>query len=310
MVLMLIVRGAARAEQVGPLQRGVVDRVAEPAGARQQQAAGRDAARRRPGTAGWRSAAPRCRRRARAACRSSGGSRPAASCRSRAPGRAPRRPRCRRPAAARSGGQAQRALAQRRPAFGVARDVVVVEPVVDDQLVHQRRAPARRRCRAAARCAGGTSRPSRCGADRCRSASRPARLACCAKVQKCRLEVIELLPQMRISRLSAKCSTCMPTLRAVGRGQRLAAGGGADGAVEQRGAEPVEEARRHALALHQAHGAGVAVGHDRPAGSPRPAMAFSRAAMSASASSQLTRSNRPLPLGPTRRSGCSTRSAW
>ena len=33
--------------------------------------------------------------------------------------------------------------------------------------------------------------------------SAPWRLACWAKVQKCRLEVIELLPQIRISRLSA-----------------------------------------------------------------------------------------------------------
>jgi ABC-type branched-subunit amino acid transport system substrate-binding protein len=30
----------------------------------------------------------------------------------------------------------------------------------------------------------------------------PARLAACASVQKCRLEAIELLPQIRISRLS------------------------------------------------------------------------------------------------------------
>ena len=39
-----------------------------------------------------------------------------------------------------------------------------------------------------------------------------ARLACCAKVQKCTLEVMGLLPQTRINRLCTNCSTCMPTL--------------------------------------------------------------------------------------------------
>ena len=46
----------------------------------------------------------------------------------------------------------------------------------------------------------------------------------------------------------------------------LVAGGAghrADGAVEQRGAEVVEEARRHRLALHQSHGAAIAVRQDR-----------------------------------------------
>ena len=51
-------------------------------------------------------------------------------------------------------------------------------------------------------------------------------------------------------------------LGAIGRGHGSAAGHGADGAVEQRGAELVEEARRHRLALQQAHGAGIAVGQD------------------------------------------------
>jgi len=38
--------------------------------------------------------------------------------------------------------------------------------------------------------------------------------------------------------------------------------GGADGAVEQRGAKLVEETQRHRLALHQAHGAAIAVRED------------------------------------------------
>src|SRR5256885_8109344 len=51
-------------------------------------------------------------------------------------------------------------------------------------------------------------------------------------------------------------------LAAIGQVQGLAPGAGADGAVQQRGAELVEEAPVHALALHQAHGACVAVGQD------------------------------------------------
>ena len=45
-------------------------------------------------------------------------------------------------------------------------------------------------------------------------------------------------------------------------GQAGAAGGGADGAVEPRRAQAVEEAAVHAGAVEQAHGAGVAVGQD------------------------------------------------
>ena len=44
--------------------------------------------------------------------------------------------------------------------------------------------------------------------------------------------------------------------------QALTTGGGADGTVQQRGSQLVEEARCHAVALYQAHGPGVAVGQD------------------------------------------------
>ena len=40
------------------------------------------------------------------------------------------------------------------------------------------------------------------------------------------------------------------------------AGGGADGAIEQRGAQLVEKAQRHRFALHQAHGAAIAIRQD------------------------------------------------
>ena len=49
-------------------------------------------------------------------------------------------------------------------------------------------------------------------------------------------------------------------LAAIGGCQRVATGAGADRAVEQRGTETVKEPRRHALALHQTHRAGIAVG--------------------------------------------------
>jgi len=44
--------------------------------------------------------------------------------------------------------------------------------------------------------------------------------------------------------------------------QRLRAGRGADGAVQAARAQPVEQSLRHCFALHQTHGAGVAVRHD------------------------------------------------
>ena len=51
-------------------------------------------------------------------------------------------------------------------------------------------------------------------------------------------------------------------LAAQGLHQCFTARRSADGALQVRGAEPVEEARGHALALHLAHGAGIAVGQD------------------------------------------------
>ena len=51
-------------------------------------------------------------------------------------------------------------------------------------------------------------------------------------------------------------------LAAIGVQQSLRPGTGANGAVQQGGAQLVEKAPVHALALHQAHGAGIAVGQD------------------------------------------------
>ena len=53
-----------------------------------------------------------------------------------------------------------------------------------------------------------------------------------------------------------------PHLAAQRARERLAAGCGANGAVEQAGAQGVKKAPIHRFALHQPHGAGVAVGQD------------------------------------------------
>jgi hypothetical protein len=92
-------------------------------------------------------------------------------------------------------------------------------------------------------------------------------------------------------------------------GHRLRTGGGADGAVEQAGTELVEEALRHALALHQPHGAGVAVRHDAlrvDRGDLLQARGnvVERAGPSSRARTGLR------PCLPTRRIGCSRRSGW
>ena len=51
-------------------------------------------------------------------------------------------------------------------------------------------------------------------------------------------------------------------LAPVDREQRVAARGGADGAVQLRGAQPVEEAAIHGAVVEHAHGAGIGVGQD------------------------------------------------
>ena len=152
-------------------------------------------------------------------------------------------------------------VAQLVPTVDVASDVVVVEPVVGDQLVHQ---PQRQRAVGA-----GQQRDvlvallGRLGAAR-------------VDAHQLRAGALGLLregPEVQAAgdRVAAPDQNQLAVdellhahaqLAAVGGGQRLAAGVGADGAVQQAGAQAVEEARRHAVALHQAHGAGVAVGQD------------------------------------------------
>ena len=155
----------------------------------------------------------------------------------------------------------QRALAQRLPAQGVARKVVVVEPVVGDELVHQRQG----KCRVGAGAqrqvfvafVGGLAL-ARVDADQARAA--PFGFLRDAPKMQVAADGVAAPDddQLRLGEMLHPHAE----LAAIGLGQRLSPGRGADGAVQQRGAEAVKEARRHALALHQAHGAGVAVGQD------------------------------------------------
>ena len=180
------------------LQPGVASRTGGTSPEADSSSRRRGGARRPPGRAAARSGARRCRRRARAACRSSAGSPPARGAvvarqaahlvglmpqTARAPAAIAARARAAQ-ASRRRGGPGSRGPASRSTSSCI------------------RPSASAHRCRAAGRCAGGTCRPSRCAAGRCRPASR-RRLACWAKVQKCRLLVMGCCPQMRISRLSA-----------------------------------------------------------------------------------------------------------
>ena len=66
--------------------------------------------------------------------------------------------------------------------------------------------------------------------------------------------------------------------------------------------------RRSMLALQQAHRAGIAVGDDG-LGVARRHLTQAKRSPDSAASHEM-RSETPLPLAPTRRSGCSTRSGW
>jgi hypothetical protein len=79
--------------------------------------------------------------------------------------------------------------------------------------------------------------------------------------------------------------------------QRLAAGSGANGAIQLRRTQPVEEARCHALALHQAHGAGIAVGQYR-FGLACGNGVEARGDVAQRFAPTPTGSKRPAPLGP------------
>ena len=147
------------------------------------------------------------------------------------------------------------------PALCVLGDVVVVQPVVDDQLMHQRQ----RQCGVGAgqqlqmlvAFVGGFAFAG-VNADELGAVA---------------LGFLGVAPEVQIAGDAVaapdqdelalgKVFDMHAQLAAIGGGQRLAARAGADGAVQQTRAELVEKAPVHALALHHAHGACVAVGED------------------------------------------------
>ncbi len=159
------------------------------------------------------------------------------------------------------GREGQRPLAQLWPAVRVALQVVVVQPVVLDQLVHQRQ--GQRRVGAGQQLHVLVALLGRFGAawvdaHQARALAlgflRPApevqvagnRVAAPDEDQPALGEELGLHAHLGAQRVD----------------QPFDAGRRADGALQARGAQAVEEAVVHALALHQAHGAGKAVGQD------------------------------------------------
>ena len=250
---------APASHQIGPLQRGTVDR--KLARAAHQQPAGAV-----PPSADQRRQASHGTRRVAAAAHplhaviqpDGGRLRRAVSLRQRNDlrfghathrGRARRRP-------------LHRAFAQRVPAQRVLRDVIVIEPIVDDELVHQRQRQgaigARQQRDVFVAFVGGFGL-ARVDAHQLRAGA---------------FGGLRMAPEMQVAadRIAAPdqdqlglCEKLDPhaDLAAERVDHRLAARGRADGAVEQRRAQLVKEAAVHRLALHQTHGPGVAVRQDR-----------------------------------------------
>ena len=155
----------------------------------------------------------------------------------------------------------QRALAQRRPSERVTFEVIVIQPIVGDQLMHhaqcQRGVGAGQQGDVLVALVGGFS-AARIDADEARAIA---------------LGLLRQAPEMQVAgnRVAApdqdqlglgKELNLHAHLAAQRARERLAAGCGANGAVEQAGAQGVKKAPIHRFALHQAHGAGVAVGQD------------------------------------------------
>ena len=159
------------------------------------------------------------------------------------------------------GGPGQRLRAQLLPAVDMPGDVVVVQPVLGDQLVHQaqrqRAVGAGQQRQVLVALVRGLGL-ARVDADQLRALA---------------LGLVGEGPEMQVGgdRVAApdedqlrlgEVRQVHADLVPVGGRQRRAAGRGADGAVQAGRAQPVEEAARHGLALQQAHGAGIAVGED------------------------------------------------
>ena len=147
------------------------------------------------------------------------------------------------------------------PAQRVARDVVMVQPAVRDQLVHQGQRQggigAGQQLQVLVAFVGGLGL-ARVYAHQARAVA--LGLQCIAPEMQAAADAVAAPDEDEPA--FGEMLHAHAQLAAIGQVQGLAPGAGADGAVQQRGAELVEEAPVHALALHQAHGACVAVGQD------------------------------------------------
>jgi hypothetical protein len=250
--------GAAAGEQVRPIQRGLVDRI-RPAGRQKQPS---------------RRVAPVARERREARHGTHG---VAAAARALHAVVQPDRGGPRLPVVAREAGdfvradaaqrgdavgiEGARALGQRVEAQRVAMDVVAVQPPFAHQHVDhaERERPVRAgHQRDVLVALLGRQRAIRVDRDELRAAP---------------LGFLRAAPEMQIRRDGVgapeddqpgvlELFDIRTEPRAEGRGEGFAAGRRADRAVEEAGPELVEEAARHRFALHQSHGASVAVRHD------------------------------------------------
>ena len=155
----------------------------------------------------------------------------------------------------------QRPLTQRVPAERMALDIVMVQPVVGDQLVHQRqrqRGVGSRQQRDMFVAFLGGFGPARVDADQLRAAA-PGLLGIAPEMQVAADRVAA--PDDDEPRLGEKLDP-HADLGAQRLRHAFAAGGGANSAVQQRRAEPVEKPPGHGFALNLPHGAAIAVGND------------------------------------------------
>ncbi|MPM26104.1 hypothetical protein SDC9_72605 [bioreactor metagenome] len=150
----------------------------------------------------------------------------------------------------------------------MARDVVVVQPVVGDQLMHQRQRQraigAGQQLQMFVALVGGFGL-ARVDADQARTVA----LGLLCKAPEVQVAADAVAAPDEDQPAFGKKFHAHAELATVGVEQRLAASGRADGAVQQRGTQLVKEAAVHALALHHAHGACVAVGQHRLGVAPR-----------------------------------------
>ena len=155
----------------------------------------------------------------------------------------------------------QSAGLQRVPAQGVAVDVVLIEPTMNDQLVHERQRQrgvgARAQGNVFMALFGGLAAPG-VNADQLG----PVAFGFLRDAPKMQVAANRVAAPNDDELGFGKKLVLHAHLVAQGLGQGFGPGRGANRAVQQRCAQLVKKPRRDRLALHQAHGARIAVGQD------------------------------------------------